>query len=76
MMTLNGKKYVQGTLDISRAALARLAEMGVKPPFNRYPQGGTFDSFYLPEGESGDEFYHDPGNPGCEGRLRLKSELK
>jgi hypothetical protein len=67
--------YVRGTLDISALALERLEEMGVCPPTNRYPQGGEYDSFYLPEGQDGAEFIHRCGNPATEGRLALASEL-
>ena len=74
MMNLNGKVYVKGTIEISAKALARLAEMGVTPPKNRFPQGGEFDSFYLPDGESGEEFIYRGGSPASAGRLSLVTE--
>ena len=74
MMKMNGKMYVKGTVNITPAALSRLAEMGVTPPKNRYPQGGEFDSFYLPEGEDGAEFHHRGGSPASAGKLSLASE--
>ncbi len=74
MMNLNGRMYVKGTVEISAKALARLAEMGVTPPKNRFPQGGGFDSFYLPEGEDGAEFVHRGGSPASAGRLSLATE--
>jgi len=74
MMKMNGKMYVKGTVNITPAALSRLAEMGVTPPKNRYPQGGEFDSFYLPEGEDGAEFHHRGGSPASVGKLSLASE--
>ncbi len=74
MMKMNGKMYVKGTVEISAKALARLAEMGVTPPKNRFPQGGEFDSFFLPEGEDGAEFVHRSGSPASAGRLSLASE--
>jgi hypothetical protein len=74
MMKLNGKMYVKGTLDITPAALARLAEMGVTPRKNPCSQGGDFDSFFLPEGEDGAEFSHMVGSPASAGKLSLVSE--
>ena len=74
MMKINGRMYIKGTLEISRAALARLEEMGVVPPKNTFPQGGEFDSFYLPEGEDGAEFLHRGGSPASAGRLSLAAE--
>ncbi len=74
MMNMNGKMYVKGTVQITPAALSRLAEMGVVPPRNRFPQGGEFDSFFLPEGEDGAEFLHRGGSPASAGRLSLASE--
>ena len=74
MLKMNGRMYVTGTVNISAAALVRLAEMGVKPPYNRYPQGGEFDSFYLPPGRDGGEFRHSAGNPALAGRLKLAAE--
>ncbi len=76
MLKLKGLMYVPGTLDITPGALARLKEIGVTPPRNRFPQGGDYDSFYLPEGEDGSEFHHVGGNPACEGKLMLIGELK
>jgi len=66
--------YVRGTLDISAAALSRLKELGVSPARNHYPQGGSYEGFYLPEGESGAEFRHVGGNPACAGELMLVDE--
>jgi hypothetical protein len=74
MLNINGKTYVQGTIDITSAALARLLQMGVEPPKNYYPNGGSFDSFYLPEGEDGAEFNHVGGNAYSQGHLSLKGE--
>jgi hypothetical protein len=74
MMKLNGRIYVKGTLNISALALTRLAEIGVAPPKNFLPQGGGFDSFYLPFGQDGTEFRHQAGNPAQAGRLSLASE--
>ena len=74
MLKINGRMYVGGTVNISAAALMRLAEMGVKPPYNRYPQGGEFDSFYLPQRQDGSEFRHSAGNPAVAGRLKLAAE--
>lgn len=74
MQKIDGRMYVKGTVDISRAALARLSEMGVKPPENKYPQGGEFGSFFLPEGEEGAEFAHRGGSPAQASRLCLKWE--
>lgn len=74
MMKIDGKMYVKGTVDITPAALSRLAEMGVVPPKNRFPQGGEFGSFFLPEGEEGAEFRHRGGNPATAGRLSLVAE--
>lgn len=73
-MKLNGKIYVKGTVNITPAALARLAEIGVVPLKNLYPQGGEFGSFFLPEGEDGADFVHRAGNPGVAGRLSLVGE--
>ncbi len=74
MIMIRGRMYVPGTLNISPAALSRLAEMGVTPPINRWPQGGDFDSFFLPEGEDGAEFVHRHGNPAVAGELSLVAE--
>ena len=74
MLKINGRVYVGGTVNISALALVRLAEMGVVPPVNRYPQGGEFDSFYLPQGQDGSEFRHSAGNPAVAGRLKLAAE--
>ena len=75
MMIIKGKMYIKGTVDISAKALMRLAEMGVTPPKNRFPQGGEFDSFFLPEGEDGGEFIHRHGSPASAGDLLLRSEV-
>jgi len=75
MLKLNGSVRVRGTIDISEKALARLAEMGVKPPKNPYPQGGEYDSFYLPEGEDGAEFRQRRGLPMVAASLKLASEF-
>lgn len=74
MMNINGRMYVKGTVNITPAALSRLAGMGVVPPKNTFPQGGEFDSFYLPEGEDGAEFLHRGGSPASAGRLSLAAE--
>lgn len=74
MMDIKGKKYIKGTLNISAQALVELKKMGVKPPKNHYPQGGEFDSFYLPAGETGEQFTNIPGKPGIPGHLKLASE--
>ena len=74
MMELNGQMYVKGTVNVSAAALARLADLGVTPPKNRYPQGGEFDSFFLPTGQDGAEFRHQAGSPASAGRLSLAAE--
>ena len=74
MTKINGRVYFRGTQNITSAALARLNEMGVRPPRNPYPQGGAYDSFYLPLGEEGEEFVRISGDPATPGRLLLKSE--
>jgi len=74
MMELNGSVYVKGTVNITKAALSRLAEMGVVPKKNRLPKGGAFDSFYLPEGESGAEFLNRGGSLEFPSRLSMASE--
>jgi len=74
MININGRMYVKGTVNITPAALSRLAEMGVVPPENRFPQGGAFDSFYLPDGEGGAEFLHRGGSPASASRLSLAGE--
>ncbi len=74
MVIIKGRMYVPGTLYITPAALARLKEMGVVPPVNRWPQGGDFDSFFLPEGEDGAVYELRPGNPAVAGELSLVAE--
>jgi hypothetical protein len=66
--------YIQGTLDISPRARARLAELGIDTPRNRFPQGGEFASFYLPM-KMVKDFIHIPGSPMCAGHLCLATEL-
>lgn len=73
MQLIKGKQYIVGTVNISAAALARLAELGVTPPKdrNRY---WMYGSFFLPEGEDGKEFFHKRGDPLTPGRLTLAVE--
>jgi len=78
MMFLNGRMYVIGCVEITPLALSRLRELGVNPrraPCGEFGMwGGHHDSFYLPEGESGEEFKHVVGNPSTPGRLSLRTE--
>lgn len=71
MMRLVGRVYIQGTLNISARAMTRLKDLGITPPRNRYPQGGDYDSFYLPEGAE-ELFTHKAGDPATPGYLDLK----
>ena len=71
MMKLIGKIYVQGTLNISARALETLKTLGITPPWNKHPQGGDYDSFYMPEGAE-ELFTHKVGNPATPGYLDLK----
>jgi hypothetical protein len=74
MQTIKGRQYVVGTVAISAAALARLAEMGVTPPKARKEYYWMYESFFLPEGEDGAEFKHRRGNVYDAGSLKLVGE--
>lgn len=71
MMKLIDRVYVQGTVNISARALEALKTLGITPPWNKYPQGGDYGSFYLPEGAE-ELFTHRAGNPATPGYLDLK----
>jgi hypothetical protein len=68
----DGNVYFRGTLDVTNRAEARLAELGVNPPRNHYPQGGEYDSFVLSAHQAvGFEWVHR-GNPSVAGLLDYK----
>lgn len=65
--------YVQGTLNISRRALARLRELEIELKPCRFDTGGDWESFWLPI-ENVREFTHLRGNPANPSLLYLADE--
>lgn len=67
--------YIHGSVDISKDALSKLEEIGIKPEIYPYygknENAGKYNSFELPE-EFEDKFHYKRGTPSYSGTLKIK----